>query len=124
MRNVMETAVKFARKMEGDWIACMALGLKMSWALVKKAAKKSLSEIASEIKEAFLEEGISVSANVWEKYGKSRIYINAGYSLKIGYFEFENGEYVKSFGEYSDWDCGKTTSQFKTIKSLFENNAF
>lgn len=121
MKQVMAKAVELAKKMEGDWVARMKLALKMAWALVKKVIEKDLNTITNEVKEAFLEEMISVTANIWEKYGKRRIYVNAGYGLKIGYLDFDqDGNFVKAWSEYSEWDNGKSTAQFKVIKELME----
>lgn len=50
-KEVMQKAVELAKKMEGDWIARMALALKMVWALIKKGVKKMAEEIRKEVDE-------------------------------------------------------------------------
>lgn len=132
MKKVMKEAVKLAKKMEGDWIARMKMALKTIWAMVKKETEtmknklplnktSCLSTKARNIEWAFTNEVIHVTANVWEKYNLRRIYVNSQ-GLKVGYLQFdENGNFEKGFGEYSDWDMGKTTSVFNTIKEAFAN---
>lgn len=132
MKKVMIKAWEIARngqeKFGGKVSEYFAEALKMAWALIKKGVNKmanDLKVIAREIEEAFMEESITVQANVWEKYGKRRIYINAGYGLKAGYFEFDqDGNFDKAFGEYSDWDMGKTSAQFKVIRDAFAGGYF
>jgi hypothetical protein len=110
-------AVELARGFEGDWVARMALALKSVW----KRATKYLEKIAKDIEESFALDGVFVTAKVWQKYGKRRIYVNSG-RLSIGNFDFDgNGNYTKSWIEYSAWDCGKASEEMKYQKEWFEN---
>ena len=68
-KKVMRKAVKLAKKMTGDWIARMALALKIAWREVKEMAKK------------FKDVKKFSRSNEWKKYGKHRIYIDAKISL-------------------------------------------
>ena len=42
LRKVMKRAHEIARKLVGDWIARMALALKMAWAEIKKEVNKAM----------------------------------------------------------------------------------
>lgn len=88
MKKVMVKAVAMAKKMEGDWIARMALALKAAWAMVKKETKATMQEVAEMIKERV--NGVQV--NVWERYGKRRIYVNKGFRNNVAMLEFDEND--------------------------------
>ena len=111
-QDVMKKAVKMAKKMTGDWIARMKMALLIAWKEAKKTSK-SIQAWAREIKETALEEGATISANAWEKYGKSRVYINRS-GLKLGYFDFVDGEFNKA---WIDFDFSDMT-EYKVLRNI------
>lgn len=116
-QRIFKEAVKMAKSFTGNWIARMKLALKILW----KRTRKHLENLAKSIEKDFAFDGIFITARVWEKYGKRRIYVNSG-RLSVGYFDFdEEGHYNKAWIEFSDWDCGKTSQEMKYQKQLFAN---
>src|SRR5690625_317160 len=129
-KQVMTKAIRLAKGFEGDWVARMKLALRMAWVIVRKAATvvtKTIEDWAQEVREAFEEEALMVKVNVWEKYGKRRLYVNVGYE-GIGYVEIdEDSNYVKSwvdrsFFQYGNrWEeQGRAIDQFSMIKELLD----
>lgn len=92
-REIMVKAVALAKKMEGDWIARMALALKAVWALAKKIAKK-------------FETSLRFGRNYWiakvtgthPKYKMNRQFLKEDY-IEDGerVFELEDGLYHGKF---------------------------
>lgn len=113
LKKVMKRAHELAKQMEGHYAARLALALRQAWAEVKNG----LDAIASRIEDiARKEDGVTIKANVWEKYGKRRIYFNE-YTTKLGYFEFDsNGKLMKAWIEKG----GKAASTLKWIKNCFD----
>ena len=104
-KEVMVKAVEMAKKMEGDWIARMALALKAAWAIVRKDVKRPIEILKDKLEESFSKPTLGtdlshLTFNIWEKYGKSRIYVNA--ATVNGYFDFDQD------GNIQKWyfDCG------------------
>lgn len=85
-REVMVKAVAMAKKMEGDWIARMALALRTVWAMVKKSTKATMEQVAEMIEE----KADNVEVNIWERYGKRRIYVNKGFRNTVAMLEFDD----------------------------------
>lgn len=99
-KEVMKMAVKMAKKMEGDWVARMALSLKAAWAIVKKGSSIVLK---------------SYTAKEWKNYGKHRLYITGEMSVLVnswgnavtrkvvfeGYYDFDKNVYVRQGGKDS-----------------------
>lgn len=122
-KQVMIKAVRLARKMEGDWVARMKMSLKMAWAIIKKQANETVKRPIEIMKEKLEKEfnkptlGTSLESlklNIWEKYGKVRIYVNGHVS---GYFDFDENMKVKK----SYFDCGydyKTQNELRSIAGL------
>lgn len=101
----MVKAVAMARKMEGDWIARMALALKAAWTIVRKSVKHPIEILKGKLEDSFSKPTLGtdlshLTFNIWEKYGKSRIYVNA--ATVNGYFDFDQD------GNIQKWyfDCG------------------
>lgn len=90
MKQVMVKAVAMAKKMEGDWIARMALALKAAWAMVKKETKATMQEVAEMLKKRVS----GVQVNVWERYGKRRIYVNKGFRNNVAMLEFDQDDNI------------------------------
>lgn len=100
-KEVMVKAVEMAKRFEGDWVARMKMALKMAWVIVKKQVTiivKRPIELIKERLEYFYDD---MDFNIWEKYGKVRIYVNDE-SVKTGYFDFDQE------GNIQKWyfDCG------------------
>lgn len=90
MKNVMTRAWEIARegvaKFGGKTKEYFAQALVIAWSEVKKGAKKTVTEIAQIIKEKI---GYAAKVNVWEKYGKRRIYVNKGFKQQVAMLEFD-----------------------------------
>ncbi len=100
MKEVMQKAVKLAKKMEGDWIARMKMALKAVWALIKKGAKKMVKvEVMYGWKNCY----VARIKGTHPKWKLDREFLNAdekqrSYSGKTGkniYFIKEDGIYEK-----------------------------
>lgn len=89
MKNVMTRAWDIAKagqkKFGGKVKEYFAQALVMAWAETK-SPKKSLKEIAQMIQEKV---SSTVQVNVWEKYGKKRIYVNKGFKKQVAVLEFD-----------------------------------
>lgn len=116
----MTKAVELAKRFEGDWIARMKMSLKMAWAIIKKQVTIQIKrpiEIIKERLEYFYE---NLEFNIWEKYGKSRIYVNG---IDTGYFDFdEKGNIQKWY-----FDCGydfKLKEELNASASLIKMGEF
>ena len=97
-KEVMKMAVKMAKKMEGDWIARMALALKAAWAIAKKGSSIVLK---------------SYTAKEWKNYGKHRLYIEGDMNVLVdnfgnivarkvnfkGYYDFDEKCFVRQSGK-------------------------
>lgn len=88
MKKVMTKAVAIARGLEGDWVARMKMALKMAWALIKKETKKTMEDVADMIRNKVY----GVQVNVWERYGKRRIYVNKGFKNTVAVLEFDQDD--------------------------------
>ncbi|WP_203363102.1 hypothetical protein [Bacillus sp. REN10] len=90
MKNVMVRAWEIARqgvvKFGGKVKEYFAQALTMAWAEAKNTAKKSVKEVAEMIQNKLSNE---VKVNVWEKYGKRRIYVNKGFKQQVAMLEFD-----------------------------------
>lgn len=128
-KEVMTKAVRMAKKMQGDWIARMKMALKMAWAIIKKQATIEVKRPIEMIKEKLEEKlarptmGTDLSGlelNIWEKYGKSRIYVNG---INKGFFDFDQeGNIQKWF-----FDCGfnkQVEGELNAIAELMEMGEF
>lgn len=100
-KEVMTKAVEMARRFEGDWVARMKMALKMAWVIVKKQVTIIIKRPIELIKERLEYFYDGMEFNIWEKYGKMRIYVNDE-SVKTGYFDFDQE------GNIQKWyfDCG------------------
>lgn len=118
----MKKAVELARRFEGDWVARMKMALKMAWAIIKKQVTIEVKRPIELIKEK-LEHFYShtnLEFNIWEKYGKSRIYVNG---IDTGYFDFDTK------GKIQKWyfDCGydfKMKSELDASANLIQMGEF
>lgn len=122
-KQVMTKAVAIARTLEGDWIARMKMALKMAWALVKKNTKKTMEEVADMIRNKVY----GVQVNVWERYGKRRIYVNKGFKNTVAMLEFDHDDnYIGP--KYSDLDAfgarqAGWEEEFVAVKEIIEEIA-
>lgn len=101
MKRVMTKAVQLAKKFEGDWVARMKMALKMAWSIVKRTVEVNIKKPIELIKERLEHFYDGMEFDIWEKYGKSRIYVN-DVRVKTGYFDFDQD------GNIQKWyfDCG------------------
>lgn len=88
--QVMRRAWEIYRTLVGNRIAKLSAALKRAWAEIKGAAKKAFEGFA---KIAKMEDAQADNEchflyfKKWEKYGKSRIYINDYKKRTLGYLE-------------------------------------
>lgn len=109
MKRVMTKAVKIAKGLEGDWVARMKMALKMAWVIIKKESIQAINgtifEVAELIKERLAEKGIYHKVNVWENYGKRRIYVNKSFKHQIAMLEFDQDDnYIGGYEEMDPMD--------------------
>lgn len=128
-REIMLKAVARAKKMEGDWIARMKMALKLVWAIAKKAVEikvvRPIEKMKQKLEDKFNAPRIGTSLkhltlNLWEKYGKSRLYVNG---INHGYFDFDESGNLKKWY----FDCGydyKTKSELEAIANLIQIGEF
>lgn len=90
MKNIMVRAWEIAeegqKRFGGNVKEYFAVALKIAWAEAKSASKKTVKEVADIIKEKL---GTAVKVNVWEKYGKRRIYVNKNFKQQVAVLEFD-----------------------------------
>lgn len=128
--NVMKRAWEIARngvKQFGGMVKeYFAVALKMAWAEVKNEVKRPIEVVKEKLEKEFAKPRlgsnlIGLSVNVWEKYGKARIYVNG--DGVIGYFDFNQD------GKVNAWyfDCGydyATKGQLNAIGELIQTGEF
>lgn len=90
MKNVMTRAWEIAKegqkKFGGKVREYFAQALVIAWAEVKNTVKKNIGEVAQMIQNKL---GNAAKVNVWEKYGKRRIYVNKGFKKQVAVLEFD-----------------------------------
>lgn len=122
-KQVMNRAIEIARTLEGDWIARMKMALKMAWAIIKNESKKTMEEVAEMIRGRVN----NVKVNVWERYGKRRIYVNKGFKDTVAMLEFDQDDnYIGP--KYSDLDVfgahqAGWRDEFVAVKEIIEEIA-
>lgn len=122
-KQVMTKAVALAKKMEGDWQARMKMALKMAWAIIKNESKKTMEEVADIIRNKVY----GVQVNVWERYGKRRIYVNKSFKDTVAMLEFDQDDnYIGP--KYSDLDVfgarqAGWEDEFVAVKEIIEEIA-
>lgn len=93
MKQVMVRAWEIAkegqRNFGGKVSEYFAIALKMAWTEFKEGKKNTMYEIAEMLQEKL---GNSAKVNVWERYGKRRIYINKGFKQKVAVLEFDGND--------------------------------
>lgn len=108
LRMIMVKAHKLARKMEGDYQARLALGLRLAWAEKKMNGKKiSIKDLEKMILEKDNTK-TEIAVNEWKKYGKHRIYINVKVKNRrrgvTSFIDLNTNEVVtKQNGKCKDW---------------------
>jgi hypothetical protein len=94
MDRAWDLAYEGQSKFGGKVSEYFAMSLKLAW-----AEAKGQQTHASRTWVQIIEEGfgyLSVRCNVWEKYGKNRIYVDR-LGQKLGYFDFTfEGKFVKA----------------------------
>jgi len=100
----------------------MALALKTAWAMAKNT-KRTMEQVAEMIKE----KAGNVQVNIWERYGKRRIYVNKGFRNNVAMLEFdEQDNYIgKKFdnmdlvgARQAGWE-----NEFLAVKEVIEQVA-
>ena len=90
--KIMKRAHEFARKMEGDYAARLALALRQAWREARQP-KELPSEVTFKFDTGKQVETIRLNLNRWTKYGKDRIYVNEG-RKKVGFLNLQNGKWT------------------------------
>jgi len=94
MKNVMKKAWEIAKrgqeKFGGNVKEYFAEALKMAWAIVKGKVELTIKKTMYEIAEELQNKLNGLKVNVWENYGKRRIYINKGFNNQVAMLEFDN----------------------------------
>ena len=132
MRKIMKRAHELARKMEGDYQARMALALRQAWKEEREANQMvesfeigyalngSLEEVKILETQTVVADGkefelasklerengevIEINFSAWEKYGKSRIYVNCPHKQIDGsFFDVKQEKVVDYSGSVWNW---------------------
>lgn len=96
MKNVMirawEIAKEGQKKFGGKVSEYLSEAMKMAWEIEKEqvtlTVKKTMNEIAEELQSKL--NGVKI--NVWENYGKRRIYVNKGFKNQVAMLEFDQDD--------------------------------
>src|SRR5690625_407842 len=127
MKNVMKRAWEIARKGQekfgGKVSEYLSEALKMAWAEVKENEKVTMEEIAETIKRKLH----NAQVDVWERYGKRRIYVNKGFKKCIAMLEFDDndnyiGEKFDSLDVFGARQAG-WEDEFLVIKEIVDQVA-
>lgn len=90
MKNVMtrawEIATDGAAKFGGSKKQYFQQALVIAWAEEKQPVKRTVAEVAKMIDSKV---GYGVKVNLWERYGKKRIYVNKGFKQTVFMLEFD-----------------------------------
>ena len=92
MIRAWEIAKEGQKKFGGKVSEYLSEAMKMAWAIEKGqvtlTVKKTMNEIAEELQNKL--NGVKV--NVWENYGKRRIYVNKGFKNQVAMLEFDQDD--------------------------------
>ena len=92
MTRAWEIAKEGQKKFGGKVSEYLSEAMKMAWAIEKGqvtlTVKKTMNEIAEELQNKL--DGLKV--NVWENYGKRRIYVNKGFKNQVAMLEFDQDD--------------------------------
>lgn len=111
MKNIMKRAWEIYRTLVGNHIAKLSQALKMAWKEVKKVVFNGFAKVAKT--ENTYGECCFLTFKAWEKYGKSRIYINDYKGRTLGYIE--NAEVIiKDNQGNSDCEIEYAINNFKS----------
>ena len=110
LREIMKRGHQLAKKMEGDYQARIAYGLKVAWAEHKEAEEtlKSVEDLKELLEKKSGEKVASVSVKKWEKYEKSRTYIN----LEVSAHNRAMTYYIDNKTGKAYWMSGNITSRW------------
>lgn len=85
MKRAWEIAKEGQKKFGGKVKEFFVVALKMAWSEIKNPVK-TVKEVAQMIQAKL---GGTAKVNVWEKYGKKRIYVNKGFKQQVAMLEFD-----------------------------------
>lgn len=88
--QIMKRAHEIARTLEGDYMARMSIALRMAWVEAKAPAKKAFTGFAKLVQPSRAngnDECCYLYFKGWQRYGKSRVYINDYKGRTLGYIE-------------------------------------
>lgn len=144
MTRAWEIAKEGQRNFGGKVSEYFAIALKMAWEEAKNGITvdgldvipyiQSLEEVShhivieskkrfGKVQFAWGDEDWSVSANVWEKYKKRRIYVNGSNGENLGYYEFDKNGFFKSYKGLNTFDENIYTEfMFAIERKLLERN--
>jgi len=88
--NLFTKAHSIAKTLEGDYRARFSYALTVAWKELKNESKKELTK--EEI--VAIMENQDAKTRVWEKYGKSRIYVDGFHYSKSFYIDMNSKEIV------------------------------
>ena len=86
MNRAWEIAKEGQERFGGKVSEYLSESLKMAWAEYKQEDKMTMEDIAKAIENKVN----SVQVNIWEKYGKRRIYVNKGFKNCVAMLEFDD----------------------------------
>lgn len=95
MKQIMKRAWEIYRTLTGDKLAKLSMALRQAWAEVKAAVKQQFNgfaKIAQPSRASGNDECCYLYFKGWQRYGKSRVYINDYKDRTLGYIE--NGEAI------------------------------
>lgn len=93
--QIMKRAHDIAKTLEGAYMARMSIALRQAWAEAKAPAKQQFTGYAKMVQPSRAnnnDECCYLYFKGWQRYGKSRVYINDYKCRTLGYIE--NGEAI------------------------------
>lgn len=95
-KQVMVRAWEIARKGQeqfgGKVSEYLSEAMKMAWAIEKGTVTMTIKRTMNEIAEELQSNLNTVKVNVWENYGKRRIYVNKGFKNQVIMLEFDQDD--------------------------------
>lgn len=90
MKQIMKRAHEIAKTLEGAYMARMSIALRQAWAEAKAPAKQQFTGFAKMLQPSRAnntDECCYLYFKGWQRYGKSRVYVNDYKGRTLGYIE-------------------------------------
>jgi len=125
-KQVMVRAWEIARKGQeqfgGNVSEYLSEAMKMAWAIEKGTVTMTIKRTMNEIAEELQSNLNTVKVNVWENYGKRRIYVNKGFKNQVIMLEFDQDDNCLTDLDFggTDWMAASQNEVYDELKTIVD----